>query len=87
MTDKVFEFKCDCNYIGLHSVKAQVDGEHIYIYTSMNHWLPWYKRLGVAIKYILGIDNTYCDYHETVLEYNEFFKIVDEIKREAGKNE
>ena len=39
----------------------------ITISTGLNHYLPVWKRLLVAIKYVLGIDNTYCTYTETSL--------------------
>lgn len=42
--------------------------------TGLNHYLSFWKRLGVGVKYILGIDNTRCTYVETCLD-------ADEVKR------
>lgn len=43
-------------------------GDTFSISTGLNHFRPWYKRLWVGIKYILGIDNTHYFYVESELD-------------------
>lgn len=82
--NKTFTLKCSCNDIGLHDVKFQVSfdekfGDDVCIYTSMCHYIPWYKRLYNAAKYVLGIDNTFVDYVETMVDSKTFVDTMDEI--------
>lgn len=78
---KVFDLNCDCNDIGLHTVKICVDNSDssVLIYTGMSHFIPWYKRLRNAYKYVLGTDNTYVDYQETYMHTEDFTKKMKEI--------
>lgn len=79
--DKVFTFKCDCGE-ATHNTKVWVDKENdeVLIYASLNHYLPWYKRLPVAFKYLLGIDNTFVQYEETFMSVDKYTKVLNEIK-------
>ena len=49
------------------------------ISTGLNHYLPVWRRLIVAIKYVLGIDNTYCTYTETSLSMEGASSLQDFI--------
>lgn len=54
--DVVFHYWPDSQY-----------GDELTITTGLCHFRPWYKRLWVAIKYTLGIDNTHHFYVENTL--------------------
>lgn len=45
----------------------------------MCHYLPWYKRLFIGVKYIFGIDNTYCQYTESVVNKEEMVRLSEWI--------
>lgn len=79
---------CRCGgHTKTHDVEFQYwpDAEHgdsFTISTSLNHFLPWYKRLWVGVKYILGIDNTYYFYTEAELDgkgVNELSKWISAV--------
>mgnify|MGYP000648674256 CR=1 FL=1 len=79
--EKIFTLDCNCNDIGLHNVKVWIDKEDndVAIYTSMNHYLPWYKRLVNAVRYTFGCDNTFIDYQETMVSLDKFTEVVQDI--------
>ncbi len=62
--DVVFQYWPDPQY-----------GDEFTINTGLNHYLPWYKRLLVAIRYVLGIDNTFYAYVESTLDKQEVQKL------------
>ncbi len=82
---------CDCGgYSKDHTVEFQYwpDKEHgdtFYISSALAHYLPWYKRLAIGLKYILGIDNTHCFYVETTLGQNEVLRLQKYINDVASE--
>ena len=78
---------CDCGGFSKdHTVEFQYwpnseYGDSFSISTGLAHYLPWYKRLVVGLKYILGIDNTHCFYVETTLGQYE----VDRLQKYINK--
>lgn len=89
---KNYYFKCECGsphhiIVVSHDIfvwrdepdTVEVD-EDVYIHTGMNHYLPWYKRLIIGLKYILGIDNTHCMYSECYLKLEDASKMIDVLK-------
>ena len=78
---------CDCGIDQDHTVVFRYWRETkpfpstLTIHTGLNHYLPMWRRLIVAIKYVLGIDNTYCTYTETSLSG----KAVSELHDYLGK--
>lgn len=89
---------CDCGIDQDHTVVFRYWRETkpfpstLTIHTGLNHYLPVWRRLIVAIKYVLGIDNTYCTYTETMLdgkavgELQQWLTevIEDQISKETG---
>jgi len=61
MLDGEEYFTCDCSHFN-HTLRFVLDLDEssirpipsIYVEIGLNHYLPWYKRLLVGIKYILG---------------------------------
>lgn len=43
----------------------------------MNHYQPVWKRFWIALKYVLGLDNTYHHYVETVLSAKQAIELRD----------
>lgn len=84
------ELSCDC-YNKEHMVYLAQDNssevgsrdqDHgtCYIYTNMNHYLPWYKRVLVGMKYIFGIDNTFVHYTECVTKVSDLKSAIKKLK-------
>lgn len=44
---------------------------------ALNHYLPWYKRFTIALKYLFGIDNTFCHYVESIYDKKTVVKLRD----------
>lgn len=87
--DDIIHLKCTCGS-SRHAVEVAIwrkdptlsgDVDFFYINTAMCHYLPWYKRLWVATLYVLGIDNTYTDYKETVITKENTIKLRDWLNR------
>lgn len=82
---------CDCGGFSKdHTVEFQYwpdkqYGDTFSISTGLAHYLPWYKRLAVGLKYILGIDNTHCFYVETTLGQNEVLRLQKYINEVASE--
>ena len=76
---------CDCGIDQDHTVVFRYWREPnpfpstLTIHTGLNHYLPMWRRLPVAIKYVLGIDNTYCTYTETSLSDKSISDLQDFI--------
>jgi hypothetical protein len=59
---------CDCGDLVNHILYINEDDDgFISLNLALNHFLPWYKRVVVACKYVLGLDNTYFHYVELVI--------------------
>lgn len=72
---------CDCGDDKEHLVDFQywndVWADTVSISTSMNHCLPWYKRLKIGIMYVLGVDNTYSHYVESMHTQTQMIQLRD----------
>ena len=62
---KIELFECAC-YLPNHMfyVSKYDDEDEFYVHVQLNNWLPWYKRIYYAVKYIFGGD---CGWDETIL--------------------
>jgi len=69
-------FECTCMTFD-HNVRFEVDNEigTISISVPLNHWLPWWKRLLLAIKYVFGKTERYGHYDTVQLNPNDYEKI------------
>lgn len=80
MTER-YDLKCECGDTKDHLVILEFDEQDwkdtVTIGLYMNHYLPWYKRLVNAVKYVFGIDNTYQHYVEAM--YNK--KTIGELRK------
>lgn len=98
LADKRHVLSCMCGHDLDHSVVFEywrAEGSFpstLTVYTGLNHYLPVWKRLAVAIKYVLGIDNTYCTYTETMIDgeaaanlHHWLTEVIeDQISKETG---
>jgi hypothetical protein len=71
-------FFCECwhpdhNFFVLYD---KVEDE-VSVQVKLNHWLPWYKRAWVALKYILGVTTKSGDYDEVLLSVEDRKKLSD----------
>ncbi len=69
-------FECTCLTFD-HNVRFEVDNEigTISISVPLNHWLPWWKRIWLAIKYVFGKTQRYGHYDTIQLNPNDYEKI------------
>ena len=69
-------FECTCSTFD-HNIRFEVDEEmgHIAISVPLNHWLPWWKRLWLAVKYVLKQTERYGHYDTVMLNPNDYGKI------------
>lgn len=76
-----FDIKCACGYNRDHLTRLVLseDFEDVIVGSGLNHYLPWYKRLTIAVKYVLGIDNTHCQYTESVVSKEEMVRLSEWI--------
>jgi hypothetical protein len=87
-TDKdyihTYYIECECtsfdhlvrlNWFEDHNVTTiqDIDG-WVYLEVKLSHYIPWYKRIWGAVKYVFGKDElTYCD---TMISVNEAKRVV-----------
>lgn len=76
-----FDLKCNCEYNRDHLTRFELcdDFEDVIVGSSMNHYLPWYKRVVIGLKYILGIDNTY-QYTESIVNKEEMVRLYEWVE-------
>ena len=70
----IFHFDPDDNY-----------NEFMYVNMNLNHYLPWYKRIGLAIKYIFGYKCQYGHYNEVVLDRKQVEHVRDRFNFALSK--
>lgn len=86
-----YYFDCQCSS-SEHTLRFNLDSTdgHIYISTHLTHFLPWYKRVLQAVKYIFGYHSKYGHFDCTELKPNEYSKLkelLDESSRLFGPNQ
>lgn len=59
---------CEC-HSDEHTLRYTIDAEDRTIYTSvfLNHYLPWYKRAWVSVKYLFGYKCKYGHFDCTLM--------------------
>lgn len=82
--------KCRCGHDRDHNATFHywpdsICGDDFTISTSLNHYLGFWARLVIGIKYVLGVDNTYYHYTESTLDKQELIKLQTYINDVAGK--
>ena len=87
--DLKFFIQCECRSQEHIISVMQFNGDHVaddnklgqcIVSTSMNHYMPWYKRLWTATKFVFG--GTDIHYTETIVDVRKLKKIVSELKDE-----
>lgn len=72
MVEKHLVLGCKCT-LREHEIHFQQDEDNIkdgecVIYSTLNAYMPWYKRVALAVRYIFGIDTHSCHYDETLVD-------------------
>lgn len=71
---KYEHFDCACSDIA-HTIRfysdADPDYEEFGLEVALNHYLPWYKRVWVAVKYVFGFKADYGQYDSWILDSND----------------
>lgn len=80
MTEKIerIELECMCERTRDHLTSfifLPDDPDSVIVGSSLNHYLPIWKRLIIGVKFILGIDNTYCQYTEALVDKKEMLRL------------
>lgn len=86
-----FDLKCACGdtkeHIAIFDFDEQDWKDTLSVGLYLNHYLPWYKRLVLAVKYVLGIDNTYQHYVEGIYNKDEVARLRDWLNTVHDKME
>ena len=53
-----------------------INPAELFMLVRLNPIKPWYRRIGIAIKYVFGWRSNYGDYAELVVSYNSAIKII-----------
>ena len=86
----IHETKCMCGYHKDHTVMFHYwpdskHGDEFTISTGLNHFLGFWQRLRIGIKYVLGIDNTHYFYTEQTLDKGEVVKLQEYVNSVATR--
>lgn len=59
------------------------EDHEVSINAQLNHYLPWYKRLGHGLRYIFGLTPVRCHYVEILMDASDISSLGDELERAA----
>lgn len=87
MKEKPEFFLCDC-HSPEHLIMFDYDEEMNYMYMSvfLDQYRPWYKRIGLAIKYVFGYTGPYGHYDTWILKNTDivrFKKVLNQVKKDG----
>jgi hypothetical protein len=71
--------ECECGDFA-HIIRFTIDDDYtcespITLETRMSHFLPWYRRIVLAFRYIFKLDTTAIQYGETIIPPETFPKL------------
>ena len=82
--DAIF-LQCECVANSDHTIRVicddgiygdeQIHAPQFVVSAQMSHYKGFWGRLLIAIKYVLGIDNTYCHYTETICSIEQMDRL------------
>lgn len=77
-------FDCQCHYYE-HCVRFTLDDEDgdVCVEVRMNHFLPWWKRLWVAVGYVLGFTGPHGHFGDTRLKSDDWARLHNLLDRAA----
>lgn len=88
MTDKserkFFECICESPY---HLIRIDIEDwdegfpPDLIIYNQLSVYLPWYKRVYNAIRYVFGLERSNCDYTDTMINEKKAIELRDMLNR------
>lgn len=74
-----FHLNCQCTDVGCLIRVVKDDG--VYINVQLNHYLPWWRRVIEAVRYVRGKDSAQCHWGETVVTEVDRAKLVEFLSR------
>ena len=85
---------CECSSLN-HLVRVTYDPDdtyaelgEVYVETQLNTWRPWYNRLWLAVRYVLGLSTSpYGHYDETIVSVEDRRKLVALLRKSLGESE
>lgn len=85
MLDGTHYLECACDS-DEHTLRFTLDKDDGEIFTSvyLNHWLPWHKRVWLAVRYVFGYRCKYGHWDCTIINREGAKKlraILDEFER------
>lgn len=82
MEHQYFDCQCgDFNHV-FRFVLDEVDGE-VWLEININPYLPWYKRVWEAVRYVFGCRPVYGHYDVTLLREEDYHRVHDLLDRSA----
>lgn len=69
---------CECGSADHVMLVAErsFDDDEVYVCVQMNTYLPWYRRVVQAVRYVLGVGETKYHWAETILGPQERKQLV-----------
>lgn len=82
--------QCECLEHSDHTIRVTVDDDwggdtyppQFIVSAQMSHYRGFWGRLGIALKYVLGIDNTYCHYTDTICSLEQMDRLIGMVERQ-----
>lgn len=88
MKMKTLYIECDCGSFN-HLTRFgyfEDDNEFVYLNTQLNHYLPWYKRLWIAINYLFAREVEQCNYTESCISVDTRKQLIAFLQQSLGEN-
>lgn len=77
-----YHFDCQCSDFQ-HSFRFTLDPEdgEVWLDVHLANWLPWYKRVWAALRYVFKCDRAYGHYDVTILRDEDYDRLRDLLRR------
>lgn len=72
--------ECECNSPE-HLIKVELIDEDFVITVQLVHWRPWWKRIFIAIRYILGLSEPYGHWDCSILKAIDVRRLIAILER------
>ncbi len=82
MFDDTQYFECQCSSAE-HALVFTLDQEESEIYTEvfLNNYRPWWKRVGVAVKYVFGYKCKYGHFDCFLMQNKDADRLITMLKK------
>lgn len=85
MEHDYFYFECQCSdYEHVFRFALDPKDGEVWLDVNLNHCLPWYKRVWIALRYVFKKTEAYGHYDITMLRDDDYKRLHDLLDRSSS---